>query len=203
MSIATYAELQAAIGSWMKRSDLTSLAPDFVALAESRINRDLRLRRQIKTATLTTVAGVQSATLPTDYLEFENLTVETSPPQSLSVTTPEILDRKFPEAFQTGVPVVYAPIGNVIRLGPTPDAAYSISADYYGKWAIASDLSNWLLTNAPMVYLAACLVEASLYTLDDQATAKWEARYQAEVATLQKTDDESLRSGSAMRVRTA
>jgi len=38
MSIATYSELQTAVADWMHRTDLTAKIPDFITLAESRIN---------------------------------------------------------------------------------------------------------------------------------------------------------------------
>ena len=41
MAISTYAELQAAIKSWSKRDDLDSEIPDFIKLAETRINRNI------------------------------------------------------------------------------------------------------------------------------------------------------------------
>ena len=202
MSFSSYRGLKAELALWLKRTDLTTNIVDFIALAESRMNHELRLRRQITTTTLVTVANDQDVTLPTDFLEFENLTLQSSPPASLSVVTPEILDRKFPASFQTGMPQVYAPIGNVIRLGPTPDAAYNIAADYYAKWDLATTQeSNWLLTNYPVIYLAGAMMEASAYLFDDQAMARWEARFRAEMDAVQKADDMALRSGSAMRVR--
>lgn len=202
MSLNTYADLLNSVAAWSKRSDLASIIPDCVVLAEARINRDLRMRRQIVSGTLTTVAGSQAVTLPADFLEFENLTLNTNPKTTLSVVTPELLDRKYPEAFQTGAPVVYTTVGNEMRLGPTPDAAYTITADYYAKWSLQTSGSNWLLTNHPYIYLSAVLAEVGLYTMDTESASQWAGRYQGEVKTAQDADDQSLRSGSAMRVRT-
>lgn len=41
--ITNYADLQAAIANWLARADLTDQIPTFIALAEARLNRDLRL----------------------------------------------------------------------------------------------------------------------------------------------------------------
>lgn len=204
MALATYTDLLASVASWMDRTDLTAVVPDFVTLAEARIARDLRIRKQIRTATLTTTAGVQGVTIPSDYLEIENITLtSTSPPASLAVVTPEILDRKFPLSYQTGQPQVYALLGDSINFGPTPDAAYSVSVDYYARLAALSVTpTNWLLTNHPMVYLAGALCEGWLYLQDADKVALWDQRYRSEVKQLQETDDSSLRSGSEMRVRT-
>ncbi len=204
MALATYTDLQAAVAGWMNRTDLTAAIPDFVALAEARISRDLRIRKQVATTTLTCVAGTQYVTLPSDFLEIENITLtSTSPPASLSVVTPEILDRKYPAGYQTGQPQVYALLGDYINFGPTPDAAYTVALDYYARLAALSVTpTNWLLTNHPMVYLAGALCEGWLYLQDTDKVALWDARYRREVDQLQDTDDASLRSGSEMRVRT-
>jgi len=202
VSLANYTDLQNALVGFSKRSDLTSQLPDFIALAESRIARDLRLRKQIVTTTLSTVAGTQYVTAPSDFLEAENFTVNTSPPRPMSVVTPELLDVKYPAGTLTGVPAVYCLVGDQIRFGPTPDAVYSISLDYYQRIpALASAPTNWLLTNHPSLYLSAAMAELCLYTFDDRF-ALWDQKYQAESKALQDADDTSLRSGSAMRVRT-
>ncbi len=204
MAIATYSDLQTSVANWLKRSDLTSIIPDFITLAEARIARDLRLRRQVTNTTLTTVAGTQTVTLPSDFLEMENISLSnTTPPAALSVVTPEILDRKYPNGYANGQPVVYAIVGNAIQFGPTPDAAYTVSLDYYQRFAALSTTpTNWLLTNHPSVYLFAALAEASGYVFNDERMPTWEAKYQADVQALQQADDAAVRSGSAMRVRT-
>jgi hypothetical protein len=204
MAIATYSDLQTSVANWLKRSDLTSIIPDFITLAEARIARDLRLRRQVTNTALSTVAGTQTVTLPSDFLEMENITLtNTTPPAALSVVTPEIMDRKFPNGYVTGQPVVYTIVGDAIQLGPTPDAVYTVSLDYYQRFAALSTTpTNWLLTNHPGVYLFGALAEGAPYLMEDERTPLWDTKYRAEVAALQQADDAALRSGSAMRVRT-
>ena len=204
MALATYSNLTAAVAAWLNRSDLTAVIPDFVTLAEGKIARDLRLSAQIASTTLTTVAGNQGVTLPSDLLEIENLTLtSTSPPGALSVVTPEILDRKYPVNYATGQPVVYAPIGTQLLFGPTPDAAYTVSLVYFQRFtALSTTPTNWLLTNYPSIYLFGTLAEAAGYMMDPQASAMWTQRYGQECDALQLKDDTALRSGSAMRVRT-
>jgi len=38
MAISTYSELQTAVKNWSKRADLDSMIPDFIRLAELRVN---------------------------------------------------------------------------------------------------------------------------------------------------------------------
>lgn len=203
MALANYTDLLASVATWLNRTDLTSVIPDFVTLAEERIARDLRIRRQVVNTTLSTVAGTQTVTLPSDFLEIENIGLSsTSPPAALSVVTPEIMDRRFPSGYATGQPAVYCLLGDTIQFGPTPDAAYTVSLDYYQRLSIASSTTNWLLTNHPSIYLNACLVEGAAYLMDADKAQAYDARYRAAVDMLETTDDDSLRSGSAMRIRT-
>ena len=44
MAIGTFAELKTATANWLDRSDLTDRIPEFIALAEARFNRVLRIR---------------------------------------------------------------------------------------------------------------------------------------------------------------
>ena len=44
MAISNYSELQTAVANWLDRDDLTARIPEFIALAEARFNRVLRLR---------------------------------------------------------------------------------------------------------------------------------------------------------------
>lgn len=202
MALANYTDLQTSIANWLVRTDLTAVIPDFITLAEERIARDIRARRQVVNAVLPTTAGVQSVTLPADFLEAENISItSTSPQASLSVVTPEIMDRKFPAGDYTGQPVVYCYLGNTIQFGPTPDAVYNISLDYYQRLNLASSTTNWLLSAHPSIYLNACLVEASAYLMDADKAQAFDTRYRAAVAEFMAADDASVRSGSAMRVR--
>jgi len=57
VSLTTYPELKIAIADWMERGDLAARAGDFVALAESRLNRLLRSPALEREATVTVAQG--------------------------------------------------------------------------------------------------------------------------------------------------
>jgi hypothetical protein len=61
VSLTNYGELKTAVANWLKRGDLTSRIPEFIALAEDRINKKLRVRAMEASATL-----VLSATTTVD-----------------------------------------------------------------------------------------------------------------------------------------
>lgn len=203
MSLNTYAGIKTSIAAWLKRSDLTTIIPDLVVLAEARIARDLRLRRQIVSANLTLTASVQGVDLPLDWLEFENVTLNGDPPRQLTYVNIEHLDSKYPSTW-TGMPAVYTLEGDKILFGPTPDKAYTAGVFYYGKFAaLSADTdTNWLLTNHPSIYLFAALAEAEPYLVNDNRAVMWEAKYSKDMNELQTADDAAMFSGTALRVRT-
>jgi len=46
MAITTYSELKTAVADWLNRSDLTSAIPNFIALAEAQMSRQIRHRKR-------------------------------------------------------------------------------------------------------------------------------------------------------------
>jgi hypothetical protein len=200
MSIANYTELQAAVTGWLHRTNLATNAPDFIALAEARLARDLRLLRMITTATLATVANTATVALPTGWLEWRRLRLQ-APSQALDYLSASQWGEKYTYA-ETGSPVHYLVEGQNLVLGPTPDSVYSIEALYYKMPdALIVTASNWLLTAHPGLYLWAALAEAAPFMAADQRIQVWESKYQADLAAARLADDRALSSGSNLRAR--
>lgn len=202
MSLTTYAGLKTSVASWLKRTDLTDNIPDLIALAEAKIARDLRLRKQLTSATLSTVAGAQGITLPTDWLEFNDVSLNTDNPTPISFATVEHINSRYPQTFD-GQPVVFSIDGDQLIFGPMPDAIYPISVSYYAKFpALSADGdTNWLLTNFPSIYLFGALAEASPFIFDDNRAVMWEGKYNKDMSELRDSDKAAQFTGSALRVR--
>ncbi len=199
MALASYTDLLASVASWMNRTDLTAVIPDFVTIAESKFARDLRLRKQLVSSTLTTLTTTRAVALPADWLAFENITILNSPP--LTYMTLDQMDMKYPEGGFSGAPFAYTIKGNSILFGPTPDSAYTVNIDYYPRFAALSAGTNWLMTNYPNIYLYACLREGALFTKNPQEAAQWDGLCKAEIASAEKLDSEGLHSGSVLVVK--
>ena len=199
----TYTGLLASMASWLHRPDMTTIAPDLVVLAEARIARDLRLRRQVTGTTLFTIATTQAVALPSDFLEMENLSLTAGGiDRSLEYVNIERMNLNYPSGSGDGEPKVYTFEGSNILFGPRPDAVYSVPIYYYARLAaLTVTPTNWLLTNHPNIYLFGALAEAGDWAQDDANVAKWEKKYQAGINELSVTDDESMFSGAALRVR--
>lgn len=171
MSLDTYTNLTSSLATVLHRSDLTSSIPDFITLAEDKLNKRLRIRAMENRVTASVSSEYMA--LPTQFLAVKNLQVNSSPRTLLDYATPEILDRKYPDPTIVDTPRFYTFVGGQIQLAPVPDTTYTIEMDYYKSWAIATDGTNWLLTNAPRCYYYGALMEAAAFLKDDKRIPVW------------------------------
>ena len=206
MALGTFTELKDAIADWLDRSDLTARIPDFIALAEARINRELRIRPMEVRSTMYATVDQQFFNLPGGYIQMRNIQLNTNPTTPLEYITPEMLDRLY-GSTTTGKPRAYTLIGDEIQLAPIPDSAYQIEMAFYEKFTALGDgtsgtvTSNWLTKNAPDVLLYGSLMEAEPFIKNDERIPVWLNGYSNAIDKLQKQDQRDRHSGSAMRVR--
>jgi hypothetical protein len=184
-----YDWLRASVGKWLHRTDLADLIPDFVMLAEKRINGMLEARAQDLAAILTTEAGVSTVDLPRDLNAIHSLSLPVY--GDIDHMDTRTFERVY-AASGAGAPRHYAIVGNSLRLGPAPDAVYSIECVYRaGVPALADNAgTNWLIEQHAEIYLAATMCEALIYIGNAEKLATWEAKYGAAVTALNSTDSE-------------
>lgn len=191
MSIANYSDLQTAVGNWLHRGDLTSVIPDFISLAEAKLNRRLRLRAMENTTTGTVA---QSISLPTGYVGMRSLTVSSgSTSYPLTYTPPSELKGN------NDAPLRYSIRGDSIYFEPY-SSSYSYSLTYYKAFDALSGGVNWLITNAPDVYLYASLLEASPYIVDEKKIAIYANQLEIAISNLESSDKKD-RYGSDLVVK--
>jgi len=172
MAITTYAELQTAIGDWLNRADLDQKIPDFIRLAESTLNDVLRSADMVASNTAAITSG--RATLPADALEVVYVQVASTEDEPLEQITPQQLTMlRRTRTRDAANPRFFAIIGRELVVTPSPSSSLSMDIDYYQRIPALTDsnTTNWLLTDAPHVYLYTSLLHATPFLMDD-------ARYQ-------------------------
>ncbi len=201
MAINSYSTLKTAVSNWLDRDDLTDRLPEFISLAESTFNRVLRIRAMETTVSDTTPSGSKEDALPTGYLQMREIHLTTSPVASLAYITPEIMYR-IRAGSTSGKPNAYTIVGDNILFGPTPDDAYTYSVTYYKSFDALSDstATNWLILNAPDLYLYGTLLQAEPFLMNDERVPLWERGMRQVINDLQEQDDKDRHSGSEMRV---
>ena len=201
MAISNYTELQTAVANWLDRDDLTARIPEFIALAEARFNRVLRLRSMEAKYTANTVAAQRNLALPAGYIQMRNFQVNTSPLTTLSYVTPEIYDRLW-GGSTGGTPKFYTILANEVSFGPIPGSVMEVEMLFYKKFdnLSGSVATNWLITNAPDIYLYGSMLEAEPFIMNDERVQLWAQALQQGVSDLQEQDNKDRHSGSALRV---
>jgi hypothetical protein len=204
MALTTYAELKTSVGDWLNRTDLATAISDFVSLAEAQIERQLRTRQMIVRANASFAAAAEYGTVPDDFLETKSIKLDTNPITYLSFQTIDAMDQLSNTTYlSSGKPLYFSVVGSQFRLLPIPDGAYTAELVYYAKLAKLSNTNttNWLLTQAPDVYLYGSLLQAAPYLQDDARISVWSSLYQAGLEQLQIADDRGSTSGGAILAR--
>lgn len=201
MTIATYADLQAAVINWLVRPDLASIIPDLITLAEQRIFYGvgddvppLRIRAMEQytvPATYVTVTGVPTLALPTGFLgqtSNRECFLNSNPVTELDFVNTRQISTQYAWSGNQQ-PRAYSIQGDNLLFGPTPDAAYGIKLGYYKKPdPLVTTATNAVLTAFPAVYLYSTLMEASPFIRADGRTATWAAMYASAVKGAMASD---------------
>lgn len=204
MALTNYAELQSTIASYLARSDLTAMIPDFIRMAELRLQRELRIRQMLKVVTTVTVAGDATVELPTDFLQMRDLHLQTNPTMVLEYQSPSALFRNA-RTSESGLPKQYTVLAVEFQFAPVPDSEYTLSMLYYAKPEQLSNTvaSNVFLTVCPDLLLYAALGEAETYIMNDPRLQTWAALYERALTALTVSDDSGEYAGSPISISIA
>lgn len=203
MAINSYSALQASIADFLNRSDLTAVIPDFITLAEAQFNRNIRHRKMVERATAT--LDSEYSVVPGDWLESIRFQINTNPITVMEFVSPDQAAMLKGANSASGKPIYYTQIGQQFQVIPAPDSgsAYTGELTYYAKIPAltVSNTSNWLLVEAPDLYLYGSLLQAAPYLQDDQRITVWGALYDRAISDLKVSDERSRMSTSALRMR--
>ena len=225
MPLDSYDHLQESIATWLNRDDLTALIPDFITMAEARLNEILRLSPQEAIATLQgeiitlpPAVLIDEATAGTLTDEDTGAILIDEAGSTTSITLPnDFLEIRFVyantsprqplrlappgwsfDAYDTnsGWPDVYSILLQTMTVYPATEA--SVTIVYYTRIPALGEgrQTNWLLRDHPQIYLYASLLEAAPVLADDNRVPLWKAALDEAVA-LAVEADRRLRWGNA------
>jgi len=195
MSISNYAELKTAIANFLARDDLTDQIPNFIQLAESRMNRELETREQQKRVTATLTSGDEYIALPPDMREIREVKLNTSPITVLSYYSPVALDKSY-GTTSTGKPSGYSVVGKELKLRPVPDSTYTAEIIYVGDLnSLSNSATTTLFSRSPDLYLYGSLTEAYTYLLDEQRASVYDSKFTRALEEV-KLDEQRSQYGS-------
>jgi len=194
VALSNYTELQASVADFLNRSDLTSVIPDFVTMAEADLNRTLRVR-EMSVRTQAPISS-QYVKLPDDFLGMRNIDLLTDPVTPMTYKNLQNLDiHRAGDA--TGKPIYYSIVQNNIEVAPAPDGEYTIEIVYYQKVpSLSANTTNWLLDAHPDAYLYGTLQHSAPYLQSDERVGIWAGKYQQIIEQIITSDEKAKFSGS-------
>ena len=202
MAISTYSELQTAVKNWLDRTDtdISNRAPEFIALAEAKLNRVLRVRPMEVAGSDTMSYGAIS--LPSDWVAYKSIWYTYSGSRVELINMPPQEFNRF-DTGSTDYPSGYYIAASSVYFGPsTPSSDFTVGYIYYQKIPALSDsaTTNWLLTSHPDIYLYGALLEAAPYLKEYPEIQLWMTAFGAVIEQLKQADRDVM-SGAPLRMR--
>lgn len=198
MSIATYSELLTAAANWLGRSDLTSRIPEFVSLAQARINRDVRARA-METKNTSVTIDAEYEDVPADFLEAKHFYLTST---SVRKTLEYMPLEQMTDSYKTSdEPKFFTVVGSQFRFAPTPSGSYTATLVYHAKpatLAASSQETNTLFPTNVDLYLYATLLEAEAFIQNDPRLAVWKQGYDNALFSVNTTSNNSRYGGALM-----
>jgi len=204
MAITNYTNLQTTIADFLNRDDLTAVIPTFIQLAEAQINREIRHWQMEARVSGQQSAGDQYMQIPSDWLETIRLHLTGSGTSALTLASrAAIADiRAKNEDISNVAPYYYTHADGQFELYPTPVEDTDFELLYYQKIPdLATNSTNWLLTDAPDVYLYGALLHSAPYLAEDARVAVWSQMYAAAVQNVNTSSEKARYSGSGMTLK--
>jgi hypothetical protein len=201
MSITSYTTLKSTIADYLNRSDLTSIIPTFISLAEANFQRNVKHWKMHKRAEAT--LDTEFTAVPSDYLEAIRWHIITAPPSVIEYASPvEIMNAKTANNDASGRPTLFSVVNQQFQVHPKPNQNYSSELLYYSRIPILSDsnATNWLLDDHPDLYLYASLQASAPYLMQDERITLWNELYLSATQNL-IASSETARSSGSLRMR--
>lgn len=195
MALTSYSALKTSVANWLHRTDLESIIPDFITLAEAGFATGLPsagvdpLRTERMVTITTFSADSEFEAVPDDFAGPIGLTVTDDQGNFIPLDniTPDSMDvMRATRDVQSDQPRAYSVYNRNLRFSPVPNRAYTITLTYWTKIPALSDsnTSNWVLANYPNAYLYGSLLQAAPYLVDDERVGVWMSAYREALAGL-------------------
>ena len=204
MALTTYTELKASLADFLNRDDLTAVIADFITLAESQINRDVRHWKMEARSSGQQSGGDEYMQIPADWVETIRLHLTGTGTSAVNLISRDAMaDKRGKNEDTSGTPIYYTHADGQFQLYPTPSAETDFELLYIQKLDAlsGSNADNWLLLEAPDVYLYGSLIHSAPYLVEDERVAIWAQMYSASVARLNEASESARFSGSGLRLK--
>ena len=152
--------------------------------------------------------GQQSAAdeymqIPADWVETIRLHLTGTGTSVVNlVSRDSMADKREAQENAAGTPRMYTHANGQFQLYPTPSNDTDFELLYYQKIpSLITNTDNWLLLEAPDVYLYGALLHSAPYLAEDARVAVWAQLYSAAIQRLNQTSEDAMFSGSGLTLK--
>jgi hypothetical protein len=198
MPFSNYTELKAAVTGWLHR-DLAAQIPDFITLAETRINRIAQVRMMENEVPLLLAAGARTIALPVGFTSPLAVWLGSTHRNPLSPATPEQL----PVSDGPGCPQYWTIDGTKLAFERPTDVDRTVTLRYRGGFKLSDAApTNALLGLYPDLYLYGTLLQAAPWMRDNDSLPLWNEMFNGAVREINIVQSRS-RAAAPLRTELA
>lgn len=206
--ITDYASLQAHVTDTLNRTDLDTVVVNFIQQFEQQAKRDIRLTQHVEQSTF--LASADGDAMPSDMYRldawYHDGATYFGP---IGIVGADEVGHLKASYGATGVPQFAALVGDgsggwTARYAPVPDASHTTKITYLRRILSLSDTNttNYLLTQAPDIYLYGVLAESAPYLKDDNRVGLWKTLLEERIEAFRIAQQDAQFGGSIQRVYT-
>lgn len=195
ITLTNYTTLQASVVEICERTGdtvFTANVPAAIQLAEAMLNRELPARE---------IDASLTGTINSRRIDISSLNIVQPVALFLARASQneaeldQQMDGTFPYRTASGVPLIWAIDGEFdgIDFDCPLLEAYPFRFRYRGRLALATQTTNWLLSDHPDVYLAATILNAFNFNEDIPNFARWKGILEESLPEIKSTIAESNR----------
>lgn len=188
---ANYSSLRKSVATWLNRTDLDAVIPDFVRMAEAEFARDPRIKTAMQTTRYADTVLNGQIILPDDMQELKELRINSAPFYQLTL---EDFRSKQCGPYFTRIGQVAQILGN-----PTGVPYEILYTQRYAPLVFNED-SNWLLRNNYDVYLWKCCEQGAVWLRDPEGVTGYRAKYEAAVQEMLSANNRYNWGGTPLAV---
>lgn len=201
MALSNFTELKASVADWLNRDDLTDQIEDFIAIAESRHKREIRIREMRVREDF--FVDTRIVPFPEGFLDFQYLRLKVFEAThgrkfypNMDQLTVNQLTAISKADEDTDRPSSFC-VHDAIEFNCEPDETYEGEILYYTSLPAlsATQATNDLLDRAPDIYLWSTLSASAPFLLHDERIQTWEALYQSTKETLHQSNHDARHGG--------
>lgn len=202
-----YAEVVRLAQAYADRIDaeVVTNIDSFIVMAESRINRAMRVAEQTHRIYTQSIAGREYYTLPPEFngmrvIQFNDGQVDNSGVIVVEYVTPEQLVACQAKNSNKNY---YTIINNQLQFHPTLPAEGTIEMVFYRKvpHLDAENTTNWISVSNPDIYISAITCEIELFVKNMEASLIWNTRMQDAIESLRTNDIDKRWTGVGLTMR--